>query len=484
MLVVYVLSIASLLDDMNENTGDSFAPAQLCFIDMPFGLKTDPKSGTEIDFDQIYQQAIRPAVEEAGLLCIRGDEERTGGIIHKPMFARLLLCEFVIADLTTANPNVFYELGIRHAAKPYTTIPLFATIGAPPFDVGFVRAIPYTLTKGKLTEDAAQALRQEIVRRIHRALEGPVAQDSPLFQLFQGFPGIEISHELTDVFRDRVQYSEKFRDRLAEARSLQPQEEAFQHLQEIEDELGDLHVIERGILVDLFLSYRDVSAWEAMIDLYEKFPSDVKEADLCRQQYALALNRRGDANSRRKALGVLDKLLEEHGGSAETYGIRGRIYKDMYREAKAASPLEAEAHLDSAIDAYTKGFEAEPADYYPGVNAINLLVQKGDEDALNQVDYLTPLVAFAVARRGGLTSTDYWDLATVLELALIGRDDAMARRALPRVLAAATAAGAGWMPQTTADNLEMVLGLRTGQETTTMLEQVIAALREKERALS
>ena len=91
----------------------------LCFVDMPFGKKADLASGTEIDFDQIYQAGIKPAIEAAGLEALRGDEERTGGIIHSAMFARLLLAEFVVADLTLANPNVFYELGIRHAAKPY-----------------------------------------------------------------------------------------------------------------------------------------------------------------------------------------------------------------------------------------------------------------------------------------------------------------------------------------------------------------------------
>jgi len=108
-----------------------------------------------------------------------------GRIIHAAMFARLLLSEFVIADMTTANPNVFYELGIRHSARPYTTIPLFATLGAPPFDVNMVRAVPYDLTDGKLTADAAARLADAIGKRIRSALQSPVAKDSPLFQLFE-----------------------------------------------------------------------------------------------------------------------------------------------------------------------------------------------------------------------------------------------------------------------------------------------------------
>ena len=78
-------------------------PRPLCFVLMPFGTKPDPGSNVTIKFDAIYQEVIRPAIEAAGLKAIRADEERVGGIIHKPMFERLILCDFAVADLTTAN---------------------------------------------------------------------------------------------------------------------------------------------------------------------------------------------------------------------------------------------------------------------------------------------------------------------------------------------------------------------------------------------
>lgn len=462
---------------MNDNLK---AARRLCFVDMPFGKKADPKTGTEINFDQIYTEAIKPSAEEAGLECIRGDEERTGGIIHTAMFARLLLCEFVIADLTTANPNVFYELGVRHAAKPYTTIPIFATISGLPFDVNLVRAIPYNLENGQLTKDAAENLKREIKNRIMRALEGPVAEDSPLFQLFNDFPGIEVSHELTDVFRDRVEYSMEFREKLRAARSQDSMEQALARLKAIEKELGDLKVVESGILVDLLLSYRDVSAWNEMVALYDKVPSDVRDAVLVRQQYALALNRRAEKGDRDKATRVIEALLKERGSNAETFGILGRVYKDQYKEAKKANKTIAGGYLDQAIDAYKKGFECEPVDYYPGVNAITLLLQKGDENAIEEAEKLTPLVSFAVARKGGASSNDYWDLATVLELAVIGRDEKMAMSVLPKVLARAEAS---WMAKTTADNLDMIKNLRKEKEDIDVLNEIIAELRNREDEL-
>jgi len=70
----------------------------LCFVDMPFGQKPNLKSGVVVHFDQIYNDAIKSAIEECGLKVLRGDEERTGGIIHSAMFARLLLPKFVVVD--------------------------------------------------------------------------------------------------------------------------------------------------------------------------------------------------------------------------------------------------------------------------------------------------------------------------------------------------------------------------------------------------
>ena len=99
-----------------------------------------------IDFDAVYRDLIKPAVDTAGLMPLRADEEQAGGIIHKPMFERLILCDYAVADLTTANANVFYELGVRHAVKPATTVLLFAADGTRlPFDVAPLRTLMYRL---------------------------------------------------------------------------------------------------------------------------------------------------------------------------------------------------------------------------------------------------------------------------------------------------------------------------------------------------
>src|SRR5205823_9764123 len=190
-----------------------------------------------------------------------------------------------------------------------------------------------------------------------------------------------------------------------------------------------------------------------LIALYNAFPDNLKDYVVAKQQFALALNRRNQPGDREKALKILDELLKSRGADSETLGIKGRIYKDIYKEAAQAKKITAIAALDDAINAYTKGFEADPRDYYPGVNAINLLVQKGDAEALKEVERLLPLVSFAVARRGGTSSTDYWDLATVLELACIGEDWATANRVLPKAF---LAAAYSFQTATTLGNLRLL----------------------------
>ena len=457
-------------------------PRALCFVAMPFGRKTDLASGAEIDFDHIYQSAIKPAIAEAGLEPLRADEERAGGIIHAAMFARLLLAEFAVIDLTLGNPNVFYELGVRHTARPYTTVPIFANIHCLPFDVGMMRAIGYQLEAGKLSDAEAARLKRAIKDRLTEAIRGVTTNDSPLFQLIPDFPAVDIPHEVTDVFKDRVRHEELFRDQLARARSKPTEEERRKALLEIQESLGDLKSVQRNVLVDLMLSYRDVSAWQEMVDLCENLPDYVQELTMVKQQWALALNRRNQPGDRDRAIGLLGKITAKRGADPETLGILGRVHKDRYKEAKKSGRVTARAALNDAVEAYTKGFESDPRDYYPGINAITLLVEKGDPEALKEVERLVPLVSFAVARRGGASSKDYWDLATVLELACIGNDWPMAERVLPKVLAAA---GASWMSQTTFDTLEMLKSARDRQgRQVPELDEIIRQFKARTEELS
>jgi hypothetical protein len=82
--------------------------APLCFVLMPFGQKPD-STGAIIDFDRVYTDLMAPAISAAGLEPLRADKETIGGIIHKPMFERLILCPYAVADPAMMIPRKPYR---------------------------------------------------------------------------------------------------------------------------------------------------------------------------------------------------------------------------------------------------------------------------------------------------------------------------------------------------------------------------------------
>ncbi len=415
----------------------------LCFVLMPFGKKPDV-SGTLVDFEAVYGELIAPAIGAGGLEPLRADEEMTGGIIHKPMFERLILCEYAVVDLTTANANVFYELGLRHAVRPASTILLFAEgRGRLPFDVAPLRALPYGLDPdGKPSRAAAD--REAIAERLRAARS--VQIDSPVFQLVEGFP--DIQRLKTDVFRDRVQYSARVKERLAAARKA-----GAAAVRAIEQELGPIADAEAGVVIDLFLSYRAVKAWQDMIDLFPKMAPPLAATVMVQEQLGLALNRAGRGDEAER---VLLDVIAKRGPSSETYGILGRVYKDLWDAARGTgNAVLARGLLEKAIGAYLKGFEADWRDAYPGINVLTLMEVRDPPDPRRA--RLAPVVAYAVERRLAAGKPDYWDHATRLELAVLTRDEQDAMAGLADALAAVREP---WEPETTARNLRLIRGAR------------------------
>jgi choline kinase len=96
---------------------DSKYKGKKCFVIMPFGTKQD------IDFNHIYHELIKKAVEEIGIDCDRCDEIVDTGSIHKKMFRGIFDAEVSVVDITLEdNLNVFYELGVRHALHKNVTL--------------------------------------------------------------------------------------------------------------------------------------------------------------------------------------------------------------------------------------------------------------------------------------------------------------------------------------------------------------------------
>ncbi len=106
--------------------------SELCFILMPF----------QSAFDRLYQDVLMPAVQDAGLRPLRADQIFSPTPIVEDIWRHIASARLVIADVTGRNPNVFYELGLAHAAgKP--VIILTQSSDDVPFDLSYIRFFQY-----------------------------------------------------------------------------------------------------------------------------------------------------------------------------------------------------------------------------------------------------------------------------------------------------------------------------------------------------
>ena len=420
---------------------------ELCFVLMPFGRKQGA-AGNWIEFDSVYRDLIAPAIKDAGLDAIRAGQEELVGVIHKPMFEQLVLCHYLLADLTTTGAKVFYELGVRHAVRPNSTVLLFAAGGGLPFDAQDHCCIPYQLGADGQPQDI-DSTRTTIANALRAARSAD--PDSSVFQLVDGRPARQLDRSRTDVFREQVGYSQEFRERLAQARTRN--EGGLEELRVLEAELGDISDIEVGVVIDLFLSYRAIEAWRDMIRLKDLMSRPLQESVMVQEQFALALNRDGRGED---AEPVLLQLIVRRRASSETYGILGRVYKDRWDAAlRAGRATLARGFLDEAVDAYLRGFQADWRDAYPGINALTLMEVRDPRD--DRIREILPVVKYSVTRRLDSGNPNYWDHATLLELAVLGGDEAAAADAVAAALAAVREV---WEPDTTALNLGFIREVR------------------------
>ena len=440
----------------------------LCFVVMPFGKKKDAK-GISFNFDEIYRRLIKPAIDAAGMEPIRADEETVGGIIHKPMYERLILCDYCIADLSTANANVFYELGIRHTIKPYTTVTIFAAGQQLPFDVNGVRSYPYTKSLKKLAADI-KAITQKL-----KAAKTTKNIDSPIYQLVGGVEfQNSVAHQKTDIFREQVEYSRKMKTLLENIRNRDVSDDKrIDELDKLVHNKIKIEDEEAGTLIDIMLTYRALGAIKKMIAFIEGLPAHVRNTVMVQEQLGFALNRDGRAE---QAIAVLNEVIKTHGPSSETYGILGRVYKDKYDQAvKSNNKLVAKGFLDEAIETYLKGFEADWRDAFPGINVVTLLAIKGDK---KKIEEIAPVVEFSVKQKIAQKTPDYWDYATLTEIAVIRDDKKAAMGYLARAVGYPTE---GWMLRTTVNTMDLLTDAGKKRANHSTLSQQIANLLKKQK---
>ena len=437
-----------------------------CFILMPFGKKTGPE-GIEFDFDYISETLIKPAILAAGLTPIRADAEQTNGIIHKAMYERLALCDYAVADVSSVNANVYYELGMRHTIKPYTTICIMSDKSKLAFDLNLNRTYPYKIdANGVLTNiaDDIKAIADKLL--LAKKLK---STDSPVYQLVDGISFQKsLAHEKTDIFRDKVHYEQEIKDKLSEIRNHSIKEERITLLNEYVDTLVPIENQETGVLIDVMLSYRALEYWQEMINWILKFPEYVFNTQMVQEQYGFALNRN---KQRDKAIVILESLIKANGANPETNGILGRVYKDL-ADDHVSSKIKSEGFLKKSIQSYLAGYEADIRDAYPGINAVTLMALINDNSYMQYMSAVKLAVKLKMKRK----KPDYWDYATLLELAVLEHNSVEANEQLLNALAEKTE---DWMPKTTINNLNKIkISFQQQGKDIVFIDELIDGLKE------
>ena len=353
------------------------------FVAMPFGTKPGPE-GHPIDFNRVYSEFVKPALENAGLEAFRADEETRPGDIRTDMFQELLLADLVLADLTLENPNVWYELGVRHALRSRGVVLICGGRVTTAFDLYTDRKLRYTLKDGELpdqdTLEKDKAALTEMVRDAMESWHGRLV--SPVYQLMPNlqepeWKSLRIGNVLEfweqhDAWEDRVDLSRK------------------------EGRIGDILVLADEAPVAAFRAEAWIKAGEALrrVERFEfaleqldrglKIQPDNlrgrREAGICLQRLALA----GEAGySLDRARQHYKELLQDHPGDSETWALLGRVDKDAWiaswklpgntPQQLMADAADEDALLRAAIESYQSGYRNNPAHYYSGINALTLM---------------------------------------------------------------------------------------------------------------
>ena len=153
--------------------GPARKAAKACFVICPIGAD---KSGSRVRSDRVLKYIIRPILEDAGYKVERADQLDEPGIITNQIVKKIVECDILIADLSEANPNVFYELALRHGLKkPF--IHLIDASEKIPFDNSQVRTIQFDIKDLDSVDSAKNQLKAQInsIERGESIAESPIS---------------------------------------------------------------------------------------------------------------------------------------------------------------------------------------------------------------------------------------------------------------------------------------------------------------------
>lgn len=156
-----------------------------CFVIIGYGKKTSYASGKvrELDLGQTYSQLIKPVFKSLSISCYRAIDLNLIGSIDKVMLREIRSADIALVDISTLNANVMWELGVRHALKPFHTIVICEKeqMSAIPFDINHFVVHSYTHTEDGIPPLEVKRFRKQLSKLVKSILAiKPEQIDSPV----------------------------------------------------------------------------------------------------------------------------------------------------------------------------------------------------------------------------------------------------------------------------------------------------------------
>lgn len=426
-----------------------------CFVVMGFNKKTDFETGRTLDLDKSYRNMIKPAVEAAGLKCVRADEIVHSGLIDVPMYQQLLEADVVVADVSTSNKNAYYELGVRHALRPYTTVVISEDgFKTPPFDINHIVIRTYHHLGEDIGFDEVMRFRAELTKAIGEILAKTPEEkrDSPVYEFLERLTPPSIAKAAEQAIAAAMEAEST---PASNAGATAGEETHSMLMQQVDDaqSQGDF-----------------VTAKTLLSSIRQMMKAQVppKPDDPYIVQRLALLTYKSKSPSEQEALiaarDLLSTLDPATSNDTETLGLWGAVHKRLWYSSKDKT------NLDEAVRGYERGFYLRN-DYY---NGINLAYTLNERAAVEGADPAEAIADFVLARRvrkevleiceaglanNSLATSDaseqamkqfqdsqYWILATMAEACFGLGDDAKGAEWLAK---AAEAASKPWMGETT-----------------------------------
>lgn len=413
---------------------------------MPFGLKQDA-AGATIDFNRVYKELIAEALQAAGLEAFRADQETRAGDILPDMFQELLLADLVLVDITIDNPNVWYELGVRHALRARGVVLIAGGQTPKAFDIYTQRKLRYSLKDGGPDPATLVADIQGLATMVTSTMESRhERKDSPVYNLLPNLQEpVWKSLRVGQVKQYWAQY-DAWTARLKQAR--------------VSGRIGDLLMLADEAPVAALRAEGWIQAGEELrkagrfrfaLEQYDRGlavepanPKGLAGKGMCLERLAQI----GEPeHSLDRARDYYAPLVRAHPDDTELGSLAARVDKAAWlaawrrdgstAEQRATDAAYENALLRAAIDGYHRVFCSTPGHYYSGINALTLmhLARHLTADPRYDAELATMTEAVRFAARCVVDRDGFWALTTLGDLEVLSGTPASTTEAYKAAIA-------------------------------------------------